>query len=88
MSDDVAAAMLLAMDDDELAAHVAGLRERLWSVPQGNEDRGPLLAAFGRAGAEFNARGRYGDGEPAGFAIRGDGAGTDVVDGAAFWDEG
>lgn len=64
MADDVAAAMVATMDDDELSAHVAGLRARLDGTRQGDEGRSPLLTAFGRACAELNARGLPDAGEP------------------------
>jgi len=57
MADDVAAAMIITMDDGELSAYVADLSARLDNVPQGDPGREPLLTAFGRACAEANARG-------------------------------
>ena len=57
MPDDVAAAMILTMDDAELSAHVADLGARLDGLAQGDPGREPLLTAFGRACAEANARG-------------------------------
>ena len=57
MADDVAAAMIITMDDGELSAYVADLSARLGDVPQGDPGREPLLTAFGRACAEANARG-------------------------------
>lgn len=57
MADDVAAAMIFTMDDDELAVHVADLRGRLGRLRQGDPRRDPLLAEYGRACAAANARG-------------------------------
>lgn len=56
MADDVAAAVMLKMNDAELAAYVADLGERLGILPQGDA-RDRALVAYGRACAEFNARG-------------------------------
>ena len=46
-----------AMSDAELTAHLLELRDLLAAIPQGDDCRGPLLVAFGRACTELNARG-------------------------------
>jgi hypothetical protein len=57
MADDVAAAMVLTMDDGELSSYIASLRARLGELPQGDPRRDPLLMAYGRACGEYNRRG-------------------------------
>lgn len=56
--------VILAMDDEELAAYVAGLKARLAVLPQGEPGREPLLEAYGSACAEANWRGLPDGGSP------------------------
>jgi hypothetical protein len=64
VADDIAAAMVAAMDDDELAAHVAELRRLLAVTPREHPRNEQLIIAWGRACAAANARGiAVGDGQ-------------------------
>lgn len=56
-ADDIAAAILFTMDDDELLAHLAEVGARLDKIPVGEPQRGKLLDEWRRACQEANKRG-------------------------------